>query len=63
MLMTNEEYQKVRNAFIPFAEAYANAKVDAAKYKIKEGYRREWDKCFIKKMDELAMKAGLIWKK
>lgn len=61
--MTNEEYQKIRDAFIPYAELMTNQEISPDKYPMKATYQREWDRRFMGNMDKLCRKAGLIWKR
>lgn len=56
--MTNEEYVQQRDALIPEAEQYANARAQ---------YRGDgaldsawWNRCFMEHMDTLARAAGLV---
>ena len=52
--MTATEYLEKREALIPLAESYANRKAD------RETNRAAWDAAFLGKMQEMAVKGGLV---
>ncbi len=54
-LMTDAEYIINRDRLIPEAERYANRL-------FLEHNTEEWTKCFLRKMDDLAIAAGLVVK-
>jgi len=59
--MTPQEYQKKRNALIPFAVQYAN-KAEGTRPESWEGpqnYAQRWNLAFLREMDRLAIKEGI----
>lgn len=59
-VVTNAQYIKHRNLLIPEAEQFTNAKYGIKKWeKTDPEIRKEWSRTFLKKMNELAVAAGL----
>lgn len=59
--MENQEYIEARNALIPLAEQYANESAGPTPpaKRLISSWAARWNEFFHKKMNELAMDAGL----
>lgn len=57
----NVGYIRARNKLIPQAERWADAHILPKNYENHDEYYIDWNKCYFKKMNDLAKKAGISW--
>ena len=57
----NITYIARRNALIPQAERWANDHVRPKDYETVEDYSIDWNRCYFKRMNDLARRAGISW--